>query len=142
MLLGPETDRFCTVALLRLRQSGGSWTATISLGGHPIPLLVRAGREPTPLGQPGSLLGLFPDPALHDTDAVLEPGDTIVLYTDGVTEGRCGADLFGQARLDAAITAAGAPSAASLTDEILDQVLQFQSNDPSDDIVIVAVRVP
>ena len=43
VLLRHETDRFCTVAFLRLRQEQGTWTATVSCGGHPLPLMASPG---------------------------------------------------------------------------------------------------
>ena len=43
VLIAHGTDRFCTVVLLRLRRADGEWTATISVGGHPLPLAHEAG---------------------------------------------------------------------------------------------------
>ena len=135
------TDRFCTVALLRLRQRGGRWTATACAGGHALPILVSPGAAPRMVGRPGTLLGVLAEPELHDTDLPLEPGDTLVLYTDGVTEGRAGDEFYGEGRLLEAV-AAHAGSAEELTVGILDDVLRFQAGDARDDIAVVAVRVP
>jgi sigma-B regulation protein RsbU (phosphoserine phosphatase) len=140
-LLRHETDRFCTGALMRLRHLDGSWTATVSSGGHPLPLLCRDGGSPVAIGQPGSLLGLFETDDFHDSHVVLQPGDAVILYTDGVTEGRSGRDFFGEDRLCAAIVAYSA-SAGGLIDGILSEVLEFQSGHANDDIAVVAVRVP
>jgi sigma-B regulation protein RsbU (phosphoserine phosphatase) len=141
VLLQHETDRFCTVVLLRLRRNGGSWTAAISSAGHPPALLARAGGDPVAVGRSGALLGVVRSPACYDTEIALETGDALVVYTDGVTEGRRDGDFFGDARLNAAI-AGRTSSARSLTEGILADVLEFQSGDPRDDIVVVAVRVP
>ena len=141
VLLQDETDRFCTVAFLRLRQAEGVWTACVGSGGHPLPLLARGGDDPVPLVAPGSLLGVLETTEFHDAEVVLSPGDVVVLYTDGVTEGRRGQDLFGESRLKAAIRA-HARSARSLTEGILQEVLRFQAGDPRDDIALVTVRVP
>jgi sigma-B regulation protein RsbU (phosphoserine phosphatase) len=142
VLLRQGTDRFCTAALLRLRDDGGSWIATVGVGGHPLPVLARVGEVPGTVGRPGSLLGLLPDPELHDTELVLQPGDGIVLYTDGVTEGRSGRDFYGDRRLGAVIAANHRMSATDLVDAIVGDVLEYQSNDPRDDVAVVAVRVP
>ena len=141
VLVRHDTDRYCTLSLVRLRSSGGTWTATISSAGHPLPLLAREGVEPAELGQPGPLVGVEPDRTFSDSDVTLRPGDALVLYTDGVTEGRSGKDFFGSERLEAAVTAHSA-SASSLTSGILRDVLAFQAGTPRDDIVILAVRVP
>ena len=141
VLLRHETDRFCTVALLRLRRAGTTWTATVSSAGHPLPLLARAGAEPAPLGSTGTVLGILDSPPCDDDDIVLRSGDALVLYTDGVTEARGEQDFFGEERLNAAM-ASRTSSAAALTDGILSDVLQFQDGYPRDDIVVVAVHVP
>ena len=140
-LLRQDSDRFVTAAMLRLRIDDGGWTATVACAGHPLPLVVLAGGKPSPRGRAGSLLGVIQDIALEDVDVVLEPGTTLVMYTDGVTEARRGAEFFGEKRLSEAIQR-HAGSASSVTDGLLGEVLDFQSGDARDDIAIVTVRVP
>jgi sigma-B regulation protein RsbU (phosphoserine phosphatase) len=145
ILLRHDTDRFCTVALLWLRCEDEAWTATASVGGHPMPLLLRPGSAPVALGIPGSLIGAFERPEFHDAELALVPGDSLVLYTDGVTEGRLGDEFFGDARMyDALTTNAAEPegSAASMGSHLLEQVTTFQQGNPRDDIAIVVVQVP
>jgi phosphoserine phosphatase RsbU/P len=72
---------------------------------------------------------------------VLEPGDTLVLYTDGVTEARRERELYGSARLRACVDAHRATVDAIVT-EVLDDVLDYQQGTPRDDVAIVAVGVP
>ena len=141
VLLRHETERFCTVAFLRLRQEQGTWTATLSCGGHPLPLLASPGRHPHAVGRPGSLLGVLEDGSWHDTVLSLNPGDALVLYTDGVSEGRRGDEYYGTARL-AAVIADHQGSAQSLADTITQDVLNFQSDNPRDDIAVVVAAVP
>lgn len=140
-LLRHGTERFCTVVLLRLRRENGSWTACVSCAGHPQPLLIRAGSAPERVAEPGSLLGVLEQPVFHDHELQLDPGDAVVLYTDGVTEGRRGRELYGDERLVAAVSAHEG-SAAALVQGVLDEVLVFQGNRPRDDIAVVAVQVP
>jgi sigma-B regulation protein RsbU (phosphoserine phosphatase) len=140
-LLADDTDRFCTVALLRLRDEDGWWSATVSVGGHPLPLLTRAGGPPAEVGEPGSLLGVVTAPDLYDAGVELRPGDALVLYTDGVTDGRSDGELFGERRLaDAVVRHAG--SATALADGIVADVLAYQAGNARDDIAVVAIRVP
>ncbi|HEX2150319.1 MAG TPA: SpoIIE family protein phosphatase, partial [Actinomycetota bacterium] len=103
VLLRHGSDRFCTAALLRLRQQEGGWLGTVSCGGHPLPLRARRGFPAEAVGVFGTLLGDFENPKLHDADVVLEPGDGLVIYTDGVTEARGTGDFFGDERLEAAV---------------------------------------
>ncbi|GAA4625961.1 PP2C family protein-serine/threonine phosphatase [Cellulomonas oligotrophica] len=135
-----ETDRFCTVALVRLRRTDDSWRATIACGGHPLPLLRRAGRPPEPVGTHGPLVGILPRATFTDTDVDLAPGDALVLFTDGVPEGRRGRDFYGPDRLLAVVDAHRGP-AADVTDAILADAMAFQSDEPRDDIAVVTIAV-
>ena len=86
--------RFCTIACLHLDLSRTPARATVACGGHPLPALLRADGTVEELGTPGTLIGLVERPELHDRTGELHAGDTIVLYTDGLTEaGRAGPDL-------------------------------------------------
>jgi sigma-B regulation protein RsbU (phosphoserine phosphatase) len=139
VLLRHETDRFCTVALARLRRDAHGWNVTVSCGGHPLPLLVAPGSAPLPVGQPGSLVGIFASPRFHDSHVELQPGQAIVVYTDGITEARgAGRELFGEARIAGSLERT-AGSATALVDGLLDDVVGFQIDRPTDDLAIVAV---
>ena len=142
VLLGHETDRFCTAVLLRLRMQDGGWQVTISSGGHPMPLLVPAYGDPVESGSSGSLLGAIEPVELHDSVVSLGHGDAIVLYTDGVTEGRRGREFYGEQRLDAAVRRGRGGSSAALVDAVVEDVLGFQGHDARDDIAVVVLRVP
>jgi sigma-B regulation protein RsbU (phosphoserine phosphatase) len=141
VLLGHETDRFCTVALVRLCRKDGEWKACVSLGGHAPPLLVRAGEDPRPIGVVGTLIGVLPETTFEDVELTLRPGDALVAFTDGVTEGRGAGRWFGDDGLESSLRR-HAGTAASLTEGTLADVLAFQAGNARDDIVIVAVRVP
>jgi phosphoserine phosphatase RsbU/P len=141
VLLRHETDRFCTVALVRLRQESDRWLATVACGGHPLPLLRRADGSVTEAGQRGSLLGVLPTSTATDVDVRLGPGDALLLVTDGVTEARQGSEFFGDARV-ADVLRVGGSSARAVVDDLLTQVLDYQAGSPRDDIAIVTVRVP
>jgi sigma-B regulation protein RsbU (phosphoserine phosphatase) len=141
VLLNHDGDRFCTVVLVRLRRAAGTWTAVLSAGGHPLPLLLEPGGAPVAVGHPGSLVGVLEDAAFHDEEMVLPPGSSLVLFTDGVTEGRRDGEQFGDERLRAAV-AQHPTSATNLARGIRDAVLEFQGDRPRDDIAVVTVRVP
>jgi sigma-B regulation protein RsbU (phosphoserine phosphatase) len=136
-----ETDRFCTVAFLRLRERSGGWQALLCLGGHPAPLLRRPGESLQVLGEPGSVLGVMDDPDLHDIPVTLRAGDVLLLYTDGLPDGRRGSEFYGDQRL-AGLLATEHDAAEGLASALLDDVLAFQGGTARDDIAIVVVRVP
>jgi serine phosphatase RsbU (regulator of sigma subunit) len=78
---------FLTAIYGDLDLTHGEARLTIAVGGHPLPLLVRAG-DVIPIGETGTLLGLLDDPHLRSTTHALLPGDLLVLYTDGATDMR------------------------------------------------------
>lgn len=141
VLLRHETERFCTVTILRLRERDTGWTATVSSGGHPSPLLARGSDGTEWFGPEGSLVGVVDAPDFADAETPLRPGDTLVLYTDGVTEARRGKEFFGEERLLATVTACP-PGAQAVADTVVARVVDFQLGDARDDIAVVAVRVP
>lgn len=140
VLLDQRSTRHCTVALVRLRRRSGGWQATISCGGHPAPLLVR-GADVREVGQHGTLLGVFPDPALSDDVLDLVRGDALVLYTDGISEGRSGDEFFGFPAVIESLIGHGS-SARALADGLIADSLAYQRESPRDDLAVVALTVP
>jgi phosphoserine phosphatase RsbU/P len=141
VLLHHETDRFCTAAIIRMRRTGDTWTVTASSGGHPLPILTRSAGRPTNVGRPGLLLGVFDTGTFDETDVELHSGDAMLLYTDGVIEGRQVDGFYGEDRLKESISRHHG-SAGTLVDGVLADVLGFQAGNPRDDIALVAVHVP
>jgi serine phosphatase RsbU (regulator of sigma subunit)/anti-sigma regulatory factor (Ser/Thr protein kinase)/uncharacterized protein YigA (DUF484 family) len=82
--------QYCT-AIYGLLERGDAeradgWRFRFVLGGHPRPVHIPAGEAPRFVGTPGTALGIIPAPTFHETELVLAPGDTLLLYTDGVTD--------------------------------------------------------
>jgi len=137
-LLAHASDKFCTVVLLHLVHEDGRWSVTASSGGHPLPLLRDADGDVRELGRPGSLVGAIAETSAHASTIVLDYGQTIVLYTDGVTEARhADGSFYGDARLVRVVSEARHGPHA-ITEAVLDDVLSFQHGDARDDIAIIA----
>jgi integral membrane sensor domain MASE1 len=83
-----QDQRFMTVALARITRTDGTHVVTISNGGHPLPLIVRADGAVEEVGTPGAgaLLGVLADPPLSDETVSIGSGDALVLFTDGLVE--------------------------------------------------------
>jgi phosphoserine phosphatase RsbU/P len=112
--------------------------------GHESPLIVNPQREVITIPrQAGMLIGVFEDPALDEQTIAVEPGSTILLYTDGVYEAIDHAEkMFGQDRVRQLTQSAGQTSAQELCQELYDEVIVFQ--EPllqQDDITIVSVQI-
>jgi PAS domain S-box-containing protein len=141
-VLRQADEQFCTVAYVRLRPDGNGARLTISCAGHPLPLLVRTDGRVESVGTPGRVLGLFPELASVDRIVSLDPGDKLVLYTDGVTDARGADGFFGEERLRETL-AACARSSADDSVKALDRSLHdFHAGGPRDDIAFVVLRVP
>lgn len=140
-LLHHETERFCTVALVRLVDLDGRWVAIICAAGHDLPLLRKRGGAAGGVGRPGSVLGVMPDPELQDYPVLLEAGDTLLLFTDGVPEGRRSGEFYGETNIAVSLEKDHG-SAAELVSSLVADVVDFQGGDTRDDIAVVAIRVP
>lgn len=135
-------EQFCTAVLLFLQpEPGGRGTrVTMSAGGHHLPLRVRPDGRVDTIGLAGTIVGLVPTPSLFDTTAVLEAGDLLVLFTDGVTEGRRGSEFFDDDRLLAAIDGARTGDAAEVAAAVVAASVDFQGGSTRDDIAVVVLR--
>jgi len=110
--------------------------------GHPSPLLLRRG-EVSELYTGGSFpIGLIEQATFNAASIQLEPEDTLLLYSDGVTEAEdIGQELFGDARLKEALGRCQDPALGAVQTEILSAVDKFaEGASQSDDITILVVR--
>jgi PAS domain S-box-containing protein len=138
-----EADpRFCTVCLTRIRLTPGGAAVTMALGGHPLPYIVRRDGTVRQVGRPGSLLGVVETPSVSDDDDQIGPGDAIVLYTDGVTERHQGSRFFGEAGLEETLVGAAGLTADEIAGRVEEAARRFLTEQPSDDMAVVVVRVP
>ena len=139
-----EPDRFLSAAYLTLRPTTTGFTATLCLAGHPPALLRTAEGLVSEVGHTGSILGVFPSPdlGLRETRVRLEPGDALVLYTDGVTEARRGDEFYGTERLSQVFHAAKGLDAEALSAHIVDVVVAFSGGDLRDDTAVLVLQVP
>lgn len=111
-------------------------------GGHASPYLRRADGSVRPLGGAGGLvLGAMAGVQFPDHAVQLQPGDRLVLYTDGVTEALNSAqEPYGEQRLVAEIGATGVATATALVEGICRSVAKFSGTAPqSDDITLIVL---
>ena len=111
--------------------------------GHEPPLLLRSGDdEPAWLEASGPLLGAYRRLDLTECTIALEPGDLVLLYTDGVTDAQAAdGERFGEARLVEAVRSAPSRAAADVVGAVCDAYHLFQGEMPAaDDVTMVAIR--
>ncbi|MFK4144653.1 SpoIIE family protein phosphatase [Streptomyces sp. NPDC004065] len=136
LLHSGENHRTATMVLARYKRA--EHLLVWAQAGHPPPLLLRRG-EPRYLERPhGVLLGAARAPVYEEGQVRLEPGDRLLLYTDGLVERPGEIIERGLDRLAAAAAAHGTDAAGSLT-PLLSAVLE---GDRRDDVCVLDVRVP
>jgi PAS domain S-box-containing protein len=142
LLTEAPREQFLTVAYANLDVREGQAELAIASAGHPLPLLLHADGRLEHVGQPGTLLGVIPQIELHAARLLLGPGDTIVFYTDGVTEARTeNGEMFGIEGLRSAVLACVGCDAAEVAERIESSLTDAHIDRPRDDIAIVVVQV-
>lgn len=131
--------RFCTIACVQLDLSRDRVRATVACGGHPPPAVLRADGSVDELGAPGTLLGLVDDPELRDVAGELGPGDTLVLYTDGLTEAAAPEVVWTPEDLLEALRGAAGKPARGVVDHLLERAIG-PLGAPRDDVAVLALR--
>jgi len=136
--VGTDSARFVTAGCVILGRDGAVRAA---FAGHPPGLIARRSGGVEALPTTGPLLGLIDRPRITDAEAKLEPGDALVLYTDGVIEARRGQELFGDERLAAVLSTVGPNglSAAAIADAIHDATIEHAGS-AEDDVAILVLR--
>lgn len=109
--------------------------------GHLSPLLLRANHSLERLDSTCTVLGLFKDWKCAMEECSLDPGDTLVLYTDGVTESfSAKGEEFGEERLIEVLRRVCGHPAQALLDSIVAEVRSFSPHEQHDDITLIVAR--
>jgi sigma-B regulation protein RsbU (phosphoserine phosphatase) len=139
----PGTPRFCTVVFGLLVPDRDGFGLTVASGGHPPALRIRANGTVQALDTPnGQLVGILPDAQFAATTSKLNPGDGLLLYTDGLSEARnAGGDLLGEdyvVHLAAGLAGANADTIVTSLATLLSDL----GDGLSDDTAILVFTVP
>ena len=121
------------------RSCSSRTTVSLVSAGHPPPLVLRGDRVEA-VTAPGTLVGVYADLALTEIEIRLDPGDSLVLYTDGVTEGRSADGYYGAHRLAAAVSRCAGATADGIAGALLEDVCAFQHDRLSDDVAIFVMQ--
>lgn len=136
-------DRFCAVVFGQVELDRcGAWV-TLACAGHPRPVVVRRAGWIDLRGQPGTLIGVLDQLDVSEDRVGLGPGDSLVFFTDGITEARDPAgEQFSDERLPEALLTCADRSAAEIAEVVRRAALDFTGGSLDDDLAILVVRVP
>ncbi|MER5766471.1 SpoIIE family protein phosphatase [Streptomyces sp. NPDC001985] len=136
-------SRFLTLLYGELRpQEDGSALLKIVCAGHPLPLRLRQDGTVEPAAEPQPLLGVMDDLELYEQMVTLDPGDVLLCVTDGVTERREGTRMLGDEGLTEVLTGCTGLTAGAVATRVLRAVERFAAEPASDDMAILAMRIP
>ena len=133
-------NRFITFFMAVINPATGELVYTNA--GHNPPLLIRASGEIQQLTGGGLILGIIPQATYKETSVCMEPGDLLVLYSDGVTEApNLQAEDYGDERLEQLVISLRGRTSAEIVEAIETSVQQFTQGAPTaDDITVVVAR--
>lgn len=132
--------RFATMTYVHL--DGARRTVTYANAGHNPPLLVRPDGRVESMRATGTVLGVFDDTGYDEAHLPLEPGDRLLLYTDGITEARARDDEeFGEERLSRALSRHRHLDAPALHAALMKEIGEFATTGFQDDATLLVVEV-
>jgi serine phosphatase RsbU (regulator of sigma subunit) len=124
-----------------VESTGGRTHLGIALAGHPPPLIVERGGAARLIGEPGTLLGVLDPVEITETQTELCPGETLLLYTDGVPDaGRPDKQLGEQGLIELCAVAPGL-DLDGLLEHIEHAALEHADRRLRDDIALLALRL-
>jgi serine phosphatase RsbU (regulator of sigma subunit) len=144
-LLNSRHTQFATLVLASASRSGQRVRLRLTAAGHPAPLIVRADGQVEATDTRGTLIGVLPTVSTSTTSVELGPGETCVLYTDGVTEARggpLGRERFGEQRLRDALADCAGMTAEAVVERIQVLASDWIGDSSHDDMALVAITAP
>ncbi len=132
----PETFVTAFFGVLDMRTGALTYVSA----GHPEGMIVGAGGYVATLPGESPVLGAFEDVEFAERVTMVAPTDTILIYTDGVTEARGGRELYGSERLSALLEGVGDADPLTLPAKVFAAIEAFAEGRLRDDVAMLAVR--
>ncbi|BDZ41721.1 hypothetical protein GCM10025865_10200 [Paraoerskovia sediminicola] len=137
--LGLDATGTAVVVRLDRHPRSGAYTMTWSSAGHPAPVVLDAEGKARPLdGHPDLMLGIVPTALREDHVTVLEPGDTLLLYTDGLIEDRTAATGTDVESVLTSLEAHADTPTGALPNSLVRRVVGHRQRD---DVAVLVARV-
>ncbi|MCM2576769.1 PP2C family protein-serine/threonine phosphatase [Streptomyces meridianus] len=144
-LLSSRHTRYATLVLASVRRTGEVLRLRLTSGGHPAPLIVRADGGVETADTSGSLIGALPEVQATTYSTELRPGETCLLFSDGITEARggpFGRDMFGEERLSEALSHCAGMPAEAVVEHVRMLASDWLGTGRHDDMALLAITAP
>ncbi|WP_329362997.1 SpoIIE family protein phosphatase [Streptomyces sp. NBC_00669] len=144
-LLNSRHSRFATLVLASAVREGSGVGLRLTSAGHPSPLIVRATGAVEEARTRGTLVGALPSAPARTASITLAPGESCVLYTDGITEakgGPMGGTQFGEERLQRALSECAGMPAESVVERVQMLASEWVGKGSHDDMAVVVISAP
>ena len=134
-------DAVCTALYATVDVNGSTARLTLSSGGHPLPLILRANGSVEQFGEPGTLLGIAAKPALADHTSNLRAGEAVLFYTDGLLDAYAPGRVAQSSDLESILRSCAGRVPSEIIAAIEDSLLSSGDTEPRDDVAIVVLRM-
>lgn len=145
LLSDSDPTRYVTLVLASFQHRGPRVAMRLTSAGHPAPLIMRTDGRVEAVPAVGTLIGVLDEITSVTDSVVLEPGETCLLYSDGIIEARggpLGHEFFGEERLCEQLgQCAGMPPEA-LAERVQMLASQWVGDGEHDDMAVVAISAP
>jgi serine phosphatase RsbU (regulator of sigma subunit) len=131
---------FVTANIAHLNWQDGKLRVVIGSAGHPAAALLRPDGRVRMMSGGGLPLGLFPDAVPATEELVLEAGDVLFLYTDGVAQARGPDNTYFHDRLADELTGLAGQSPAEIVASIRRAIDEFSTGNLVEDVTMLAIR--
>jgi phosphoserine phosphatase RsbU/P len=140
LVVDPDRRQICTVVAARIAAApDGSAVVTVACGGHPAPFRLSGGRAEQ-VAATGPLLGAFETGRWPETVVDLGDGESLVLYTDGVTDTIGAAGRFGAERLAGVLAGASGLEPDEIANRVDTALLEFEEGPQRDDVALLVLQ--
>lgn len=144
-LLNGRHTRFASLVLVSVRREGHLTRLRVTSAGHPRPLIVRNTGVVEETATSGTIVGALPDIKATTVGVELAPGETCLLFTDGITEARGGPlrnAFFGGRRLGSALAECAGMPAEAVVEHIRMLASEWVGDNSHDDMALMAITTP
>ncbi|MEV1001728.1 PP2C family protein-serine/threonine phosphatase [Nonomuraea sp. NPDC050202] len=140
-----DPARYVTLVLASFQHRGPRVAMRLTSAGHPAPLIMRNDGRVEAVPAVGTLIGVLDDITSVTDSVVLEPGETCLLYSDGIIEARggpLGDEFFGEERLSEQLRQCAGMPPEALAERVQMLASQWVGEGEHDDMAVVAISAP